>query len=398
MVAMRSSLIGALLASSGCCLTVVSGHGTTGQACVRGSASNLAGDAVYTTPPLFGIASADLNGDGLLDLVATQFVVSPGTELLVFFGQSDGGLTAPIPYDGSTGHAIALGDLDGDGKPDLVVSNLSVPGIKVFLNDGAGGLHLQAPVATARPVEGIAIGDLNGDGVADLLLAEFVGTVPSAELLFGKGSGSFSAPVALPNLGGTLWGGVLIADLNQDGLPDIVANAGDGGTLAVLLNQGDGGFETSYYPTRVLGQLALMPGATGAPDLVLGNADPNAFLDGGATFIGEVQLLRNSGRGTFSIGHSYTAPGGLTLAIGDFNGDCIPDIATSSFGAAPTEPATWGISVLYGDGQGGFEPAVSLQATSQTPGFLAVLGPVDSPRALAVGSTGLTVYGDASQH
>jgi len=54
--------------------------------------------------------------------------------------------------------------------------------------------------------------------------------------------------------------------------------------------------------------------------------------------------------------------------------------------------------VLYGDGQGGFEPAVSLQATSQTPGFLAVLGPVDSPRALAVGSTGLTVYGDASQH
>ena len=54
--------------------------------------------------------------------------------------------------------------------------------------------------------------------------------------------------------------------------------------------------------------------------------------------------------------------------------------------------------MLYGDGQGGFAPAVSLQATSQTPGFMAVLGPVDSPRALAVGSTGLTVYGDASEH
>ncbi len=388
-----------VFAPSGCCLTVVSGMGSTGGACVRGSASNLAADAVYTTAPLFGIASADLNGDGLLDLVTTQYVEPQPSGFLIFFGLPDGGLSAPVHQDGASGHALALGDLDGDGSPDLVISNLGTSGIQVLLNDGTGALLLQAPVATARQVEGIAIGDLNGDGVADLLLAEYNGTLPSAELAFGTGSGSFSAAVALPNLGGTQWGGVLIADLNQDGLADIAASAGHGGPLAVLLNQGDGGFETTNYSVGVMGQIALLPGSSGAPDLILGNADPNAFFDGGANFMGVVQLMRNSGRGIFSVGHGYTAPGGLTLAIGDFNGDCIPDIATSGFGATLGVGApTWGISVLYGDEQGGFEPAVSLQATSQTPGFLSTLGPVASPRALAVSSTGLTVYGDASRH
>jgi hypothetical protein len=186
-----------------------------------------------------------------------------------------------------------------------------------------------------------------------------------------------------------------VADLNQDGLADIAANTSDGSQLAVLLNQGDGGFRTALYATSALGTMALMPNAGTGPDLVLSDT---GYSNGGLNFGGGVQILTNVGDGTFAIGPNMQVPGGQFVAIGDFNGDCIPDIATSS----STTCADWQASVLYGDGDGGFAPAVSLPAIGYV-GSLAALGPVEDPRALAADTgggcinAGVVVYGDASE-
>jgi len=346
--------------------------------------------ATYTSLALLGAISADLNGDGLLDLLAFNFpaddIPSDGT-FVVFFGQPDGGLGAPVSYPG--GIPRGIGDLNGDGYPDVVAGTFGQGagtygqggGAQVFLNDGAGGLVLSGTVTTAGEVISVGIGDLNADGLADLALGESSsGGIVSAEVAFGNGLGGFSAPVALPNLGYPL----VVADLNQDGFPDIAAATSDDSQLAVLLNQGDGGFRTSLYAATVAA-IAVLPTSGHSPDLV---------LSGGQG----VQVLKNSGDGTFVIGPKLQAPGGFYLAIGDFNGDCFPDVATSF----ASDCTNWEASVLYGDGDGGFAPAVSLRGIGFV-GFLAALGPVENPRALATDTAGgcfdagIIVYGDASK-
>jgi hypothetical protein len=340
------------------------------------------------------VASADLNGDGILDLVACHASMGEGTDVGfdVFFGELDGGLRSAVAYAGCGGNAVAAADLDGDGRVDVVTA-ASGTGIDVFLNDGVGDLSLSAAIQTEGQVYAIGIGDINDDGLTDIMAAEAGGADGlQTELLLGKGSGAFRAPVDFPGVSGA----ILVGDLNQDGLSDIVGNTSDGGQLVVFLNQGDGGFQTSFYPTPTLAYLALLPNAGSAPDLVLGETG----YWGSSYFQGGVQVLRNSGDGTFLVGPSYPAPGGTWLTIADFNGDCIPDIATSALGGPGAGCSTWAASVLYGDGDGGYEPAVNLQAIGY-PGELTVLGSVGSASALATGGFGclptIVVYGDASK-
>jgi len=371
-----------------------SGSSGTAPSCVPGPASNLGSYATYTSLPLVDLSSADLNGDGMLDLVAFNFPaddLASDASFVVFFGQPDGGLGAPVSYAG--GFPRCIGDLNGDGHPDVVVENFDNVGVQIFLNDGAGGLVLSGAAMSSEYVIGCGIGDINGDGLADLVFAEEgPGTHSSAELALGNGLGDFSSPTPL-NLGYPL----VVADLDQNGISDIVGNTSDGTQLAVLLNEGEGDFRTKLYANPAISDIALLFKTGAAPDLVLGQ---NGYLQSGALVSdGGVQVLENSGDGTFLIGAALQVQGGEIVAIGDFNGDCIPDIATSSPG---TGCASWQASVLYGKGDGGFAPAVSLQAIGFV-GSLAALGPVENPRALAADTgrgciaPGIVVYGDASR-
>jgi len=355
---------------------------TGGRTGTTGGASNLTSQVTFDDS-LFSLfaASADLNGDGLLDLATVGF----DSSLTVLVGEPDGGLSAPVTYPGvADGYAIAAGDINGDGRPDVAVSNGA--SVAVLVNDGTGHLSLQGSYATNSQVRAIAIGDLNGDGLGDLLVAESVSEQGRAVELFWGSSGTFAAPVGLPGLSGSALGGVAVGDLNDDGLVDIVANSADGSQLAVLLNEGDGGFTTDLYPTQASGQVILVAkDAATPPDIFLGLAS-----DG-------LQLLKNSGQGQFSIVPKYSVPGGIWLTTGDFNGDGIPDVATTS--NINCQQMSWGISVLYGDGDGGFGNAQSLTYTRTAPSGLAALGPVDSPRELAIVDAcggGITVYQDLS--
>ncbi len=355
------------------------------DACVPGRASDLAASRSYTSNYYFELASADLNQDGLLDLVAGQFNHN-GDGFDVFFAQADGELQPPVHYDRADGNAVTVGDLDGDGLPDVVVSDGAQSGvfrIDLFLNDGRGGLGSPISYSTRQEVRGIGIADFNSDGIADLVLAESGYPSGSVELFIGQGNGVFLPPIVLPGQG-TFWGGLAVADFNRDGLPDIAVSSSQANGITVLLNQGDGGFAMTSYPVPVLGQMVAISNTDGPPNLVI-------------TTGSGLQVLRNMGDGTFRAGAVYDAPGGIWVTVGDFNGDCIPDLATSA--GENCGQASSGLSVLYGDSDGGFGPSVSLKVVGALPAGLAALGPIRSPRALAVGDAcgaGITVYGDPS--
>ena len=364
-----------LLVIGGCCLTVVSGSDendagsmTSGAACVPGPASDLQTYASYGSNALGAAASGDLNGDGLLDFVAVQTSLMGGGLVYVFFGQPDGGLSAPVTYEGSDDFALALGDLNGDGWLDLAVSNDNE--IDILMNNGAGAFSLSTSLATpGAGVTGIGIGDFNSDGFGDVVVSEYFSS-PSAplsydaKLFLNEGSGNFGAAIPLPGVGGTLYQGLAVGDLNQDGLPDIAAASSDqdAGGLVVLINRGDGGFQTTFYPTvpSLYGQVVLLPHEGAAPDLILGRVEG----------VGGLEVLKNSGHGTFPTGDFYPIPGGISIAVGDFNGDCIPDVATSSFGGCEVGDG-FALSVLYGAADGGFGPVESLDAGGRTLGGLA---------------------------
>jgi len=363
-------------------------------------------DASVTYPLGNGIwlfaSAADLNGDGLLDLIEGW-----GGGFSVLFGLPDGGLSEPTQHDFLTDW-WAVGDVNGDGRPDLVLSTIAPPyGLMVFLNDGRGGFPQTLLIPTPSVAAGIAIGDLNGDGRADLLANTNDGQNPDDpkawfwEVFLQVADGGFAASGWLgiaPGFGSapSPWAQAVFSDLNGDGLPDLVTTTEDQAHVAVLLNQGDGGFETTLYQVPALGQIGLLPRAGRLPDIVVGES---GFTDPvGQTALG-IGVMANRGDGTFAEPVTYANPGGNVFAIGDFNGDCIPDIATPpNLGYCQ---AGWPISVLYGDADGGFSSPVYLTATGEGPSTIAVLGPVDNPRTIAVADYCggvVTVYGDASQH
>jgi hypothetical protein len=201
----------------------------------------------------------------------------------------------------------------------------------------------------------VAVGDFDGDGILDLavasagLKANFQGTV---SVLLGKGDGTFQPPHNYA--AGIYTLSVAIGDFNGDGIPDlVVSNTGGngnnfhGGSVGVLLGKGDGTFQDAVHYAVGISALSVTLGDFNG-DGILDLAVPNLLTN-------EVSVLLGTGDGTFQVAAHY-AVGPLTwyggagaqrcVAVRDFNGDGIPDLAVSFFG---------GVRVLLGNGDGTFQ-------------------------------------------
>ncbi|HEX4322708.1 MAG TPA: FG-GAP-like repeat-containing protein [Acidobacteriaceae bacterium] len=287
----------------------------------------------------------DFNRDGKADIATLNQSAATVTILL---GNGDGTFAAvsSSPVTGSTPYAITAADFNGDGNLDLAVANGDGTGtLTILLGNGDGSFTAAAsPVAGEAP-ESIVAGDFNGDGIPDLLAGLYNQTV----LLVGHGDGTF-APPSLTLIPGVWPNSLVAADLNGDGILDVAAANGFN-AIAILLGNGDGTFRASETIEVQLYQSAV----------ALADFNRDGKLDLAVTNSGQEALtvFPGNGDGTFAQTGVMTNTVQATpqgIAIGDFNGDGLPDIALST--------GNFNVPILLGNGDGTFAVSATNPQTS----------------------------------
>ncbi|HEY6269238.1 MAG TPA: FG-GAP-like repeat-containing protein [Candidatus Acidoferrum sp.] len=298
--------------------------------------------AIITPVPgaYYGIAVADLNGDGNQDVVVGDSTGGAPRNVIVLLGKGDGTFAAPARFTtGGSGEGLILAeDFNGDGKLDIAVVNESDNTVSILLGNGDG--TFQAPkitpaLATDGFLGAMAAADLNGDGKLDLVVPDWVGSASGkVAILLGNGDGTFQAPTFLTSNGGSTW--PVLADFNKDGKLDL-AVANQFGTIDVFLGNGNGTFNTPL----VLNDVQTNIGNPIPISLAVGdfNLDDNLDLLVGPNLsdiqanpftnvnVG-LQLFLGNGDGTFTGPQDYLAGGQCNpVLVGDFNGDGAPDVA-----------------------------------------------------------------------
>lgn len=315
-------------------------------------------------PAPIGMVAADIDGDGIPDIVAADF---QGSGPIVMKGKGDGTF-APGTRVGSVGNgfgAIAVADLNGDGKPDVIAQAWTQ--IAVFLNKGDGTF---APAKTYTTVEGaqqeVLVGDVNGDGKPDVLsllptgvqtwlntgdgtlkagpVTTFGGTPGTftlgkfhtgskldmainndvsqqVEVFFGNGDGSFTHKGA--STSGLITEDIRAADFDGDGIDDIITADSFSFSTTVLISDGNGGFKK----TNRINLSGLGPTSIAVGDF---NHDGKMDAAMSAVLNSKIVIFTGNGDGTLTKTGEYdvtTQP--QTPALADYNRDGKLDIAVA---------------------------------------------------------------------
>ena len=321
------------------------------------------------------IATADMNNDGNLDIVEAGG--GTGVGITVLLGSSHGAFGVPISTAVGCGqanrggvNAIALGNVTGDGKVDVVATGgdhrrrrmsgttaLAVlPGQRQWKIQKTGLLFHRDD---ATVLSSAGLGDFNGDGKLDIVLSNGDG---SLSILLNKGKGVYGAANVIAGASGTEAGNIVIGDFNHDGKLDVAVTNYSGTAINVLLGNGDGTFQAPIITPSPINPSALVGGdfnEDGKLDLALTSWNNT----------GSLTIFTGNGNGTFNVGTTYAFNtwdqcqfGGTNpfwMSAADLNQDGKLDLAIAvQYSACDTQyngQNTWGAAVVYtGNGDGTF--------------------------------------------
>ena len=295
-----------------------------------------------------GVVVADFDADGRLDVaVAAAYVDGPPPHdgyIRVYRQSATGTFEAPVDYAiGPDPWGLSVGDVDGDGRLDLVAAITATVAPQVNVINDSGGISIlrQDPaqpgsflssqwIYTGGAAYDAAIAQLTNDSLADVVVADAVLINGRALLLAQNATAPGTFLPATPLLAGSGNGSedVAVGDVNGDGLIDIVLAAYN--VVAIFYQNASGGFDpvtALAAGLRVEGVALADVDGDGRTDIVAANAG-NA--PAGGTGAASVTVLRQTFPGTF-IGTTIAVPDGATrVAIGDLNGDSLPDLAVVS--------------------------------------------------------------------
>jgi len=292
------------------------------------------------------VAIGDLDGDGKPDLA----VANQGSASVSVYRNTStsgsivaGSFAARVDFTtGTSPSSVAIGDLDGDGKPDLAVANTGSNSVSVFRNTSssgsivAGSFAARVDFTTGTSPISLAIGDLDGDGKPDLAVAnQLAHTVSVLRNTSTSGSivaGSFAAKVDFTT--GTNPQEVVIGDLDGDGKPDLAVANNNSSTVSVLRNTSTSGsivagsfaatidFTTGTNPRSVaIGDLD----GDGKPDLAVANFNSNSI-----SVFHNTSTSGSIAAGSFAAKVDFTTGAGPRVSLGDLDGDGKPDLAVAN--------------------------------------------------------------------
>jgi len=292
------------------------------------------------------VAIGDLDGDGKPDLA----VANQGSASVSVYRNTStsgsivaGSFAARVDFTtGTSPSSVAIGDLDGDGKPDLAVANTGVSRVSVFRNTSssgsivAGSFAARVDFTTGTSPISLAIGDLDGDGKPDLAVAnQLAHTVSVFRNTSTSGSivaGSFAAKVDFTT--GNNPQEVVIGDLDGDGKPDLAVANNNSSTVSVLRNTSTSGsivagsfaatidFTTGTNPRSVaIGDLD----GDGKPDLAVANFNSNSI-----SVFHNTSTSGSIVAGSFAAKVDFTTGAGPRVSLGDLDGDGKPDLAVAN--------------------------------------------------------------------
>ena len=338
-----SQLVLMLLFAAGSCRA----QPATPGAAAAGPLFRPASEAVALGAAPSHFAAGDFNGDRKPDIAAA---LGERDAVAVLLGDGRGGLrpAAGSPFAaGDAPHLLALGDFDGDGKLDAAASSHDSNAVVVLLGDGTGGLRPApgSPFTAVTEVHphnhGLIAADLDGDGALDLATSNQDG--PSVAVLRGDGRGGFRPAAGSPFAVGRAPYPLAAGDVNGDGRLDLATPDVQSGTLTVLLGRPEGGFAPAPgSPHRVAARPYFAH---------LGDLDGDGALDLAASHddVHTVTVLLGDGRGGFRAGRTAETTGrGSKIAAVDADRDGRPDLLLGGLG---------GVHVLLNQGDGRFGPA-----------------------------------------